>query len=301
MPKILIVAKQSMYEYEQENLGLSHDGLVEKYKSEHANFKAILSSHGAQVATREEIKKLLPDAEMIMMDKKLVTTSGLKGKASKYDMIISLGGDNSFTYVSHYAEDTPIVSINSDPTRSIGALCGWSSKDLKDVVSRIKSGKYAVEKWPRLDVEIDGKKTIPATSEFYFGRTDGIKMSRHILVYKDQKHEHKCTSIIFSLGAGSTGWYHSASHDFWMSERGKGDHFAKTDNKAKFFVREPYRYEGEELIRTGEILPGETVTLHSLNKEGTASPDSWERYDFGRGKTAVISLAEKPLNVIVPE
>ena len=299
--RILIVAKQSMYEYEQENLGLSHDDLVEKYKAEHANFKAILSSHEAQVATREEIRKLLPEAEMIMMDKELVKTSGLKGKASKYDMIISLGGDNSFTYVSHYAEDTPIVSINSDPTRSIGALCAWSSIDLKDVISKIKSGKYTVEKWPRLNVEIDGTKTISATSEYYFGRTDGMQMSRHILIYRDQRHEHKCSSIIFALGAGSTGWYHSASHDFWKAGGKDSNHFANTDNRAVFFVREPYLYKGEELIRTGEILPGETVTLHSLNKEGTASPDSWERYDFGRGKTAVISLAEKPLNVIVPE
>ena len=250
---------------------------------------------------RNQIKELLPDADLILMDKNMVDNSTLKGKASNYDFVIALGGDNSYTYVSHYVGDTPIVGINSDPTRSIGALCGWSSQDLKDVVSKLKSEKYIVEKWPRLEVEIDGKKTIPATNEYYFGRTDALQMSRHILVYKDQKHEHKCTSIIFSVGAGSTGWYHSASHDYWKIQGKDNDHFAKTENRAVFFVREPYRYDEEEIIRSGEILPGETVTLHSLNKEGTASPDSWERFDFGRGKTAVIRLSDHPLRVIVPE
>jgi len=288
-PKILIVTKQSKYEYEIEKFKLTDEELKEKYKHEHANLNAILSSHEAQINSRTKIKELLPYAEMIPMNKLKETTS--------YSLIISFGGDNSFTYTSHYAGDTPIIGINSDPLRSVGALCMWSSKDLEETIETILKEEYEIENWTRLKTTINDEKITSATSEYYFGEKQRKDMSRNTIEYRGKEYEQKSSGIIIATGAGSTGWYNSANR-FLFPE---GNTFTKTEKKAVFINTEPYAYTrkiGE--LYAGEIREGEKLIIHSLNDEGgTVSCDSWEEYDFIRGKTAVIEIGE-PLRVITP-
>ncbi len=285
---IIVVAKESKYEYEKRKFGLTHEQLIEKYKKEHANLKAILTSHDVQLESRKKISVLFPSARLLMMME--------LHNALSADLVISLGGDNSFTYTSHFVQNTPIVGINSDPSRSTGALCGWN--DIKTFTDAWKKRKYKQEGWSRLQATIDGKQVIPATCEYFLGEKMRKDMSRYVLVYRGKEYEQKSSGILFVVGAGSTGWYDAAGRYHFTT----GHHFVKTDKKAAFLVTEPFRYEKENDLYAGELLPGEEVLVYSLNDgQGYATADCWEEYDFSRGKKASITLSNAPLCVLVPD
>lgn len=255
MARILIVAKQSKYEYERKKFELSHEEIIAKYSAERANLEAILQSHDGQLKTRLTLQELLPDARLIMMDQ-------LKEQILDYDMVISLGGDNSFIYVTHFIGNIPILGINSDPRRSTGALCAVTANSIERVAKSIQNEKFRIENWTRLQATIDGKLITPATSEYFFGEKLRKDMSRHILIYRGKEYEQKSSGIIIATGAGSTGWYDSANRFSWPG----GDRFDKTEQKAAFIVTEPYRYVAlPSDVHASYILAGEELILHSLN------------------------------------
>lgn len=289
--RILIVAKQSKYEWEQQKFGLTHDELVKKYSSERANLDAILSSHEKQLQVRECLTRVVPNSSMCLMDKAPNFLDDADAPAKDYyDLIIVLGGDNSFTYVSHWAKDIPILGVNSDPERSVGCLTRWAindDQDVFDMVEMLDFGEFDIKSWTRLGATIDGRIITPATSEYFLGEQMRKNMSRHILVHNGVEHEQKCSGIIFATGAGSTGWYRSATRkDSWSVE----------DKLARFAITEPYNAP----VMHGEIKEGDEVILYSLNdSEGYVSVDSWEEEAFTRGSEARIYLGPS-LNIVTP-
>ena len=291
MKRILVVAKQSKYEYEKEKFGLSHEQICEKYIGEHANLEAILASHDAQLSARKLFRQLMPEAEMVMMNE-------VREKIKGYDMAVSFGGDNSFTYLGHFLDEIPVVGMNSDPGRSVGALCMWSAKDLNEFVQRIRRGEYRIEEWTRLQAVVDGAEIERATTEYFVGEKLRKDMSRHVMVYHGREYEQKSSGLIVVSGAGSTGWYDSANKFLFPN----GNRFPKTDKKGVFIVTEPYLYKSRgDGLYCGELLPGEELTLYSLNDgAGIVSVDCWHEHDFSRGKKAVIKISEQPLRTVVP-
>lgn len=289
---ILIVAKESKYEWEKIKFGLSHENLLYKYSREHANLDAILKAHEQQLWVRQSVENAMPDATMCLMgDAEAV----LKDQSIKYDIVINLGGDNSFTYVGLWLTDTPILGVNSDPERSVGCLTRWAIHDTQsiyDMIEMLEFGEFQVQPWARLHATIDDNPILPASNEYYFGEMEANKMSRHVLVHKGKEYEQKCSGILFSTGAGSTGWYSSI--------RGKQAAFDPTWNIGAFVVREPYNPVSGGCY-AGEIAEGEEIVLYSLNDDGgIVSIDSWKEEKFVRGSEAHIYLGS-PLNVIVPD
>lgn len=295
---ILIVAKHSKYEWERKRLHLSHDELLAKYNKEHASLDAILRSHEKQISARENLAQILPSSTLIMMDV-FQAANGLKGLVelnSEINMVLVLGGDNSFTCVSHMVGDYPILGINSDPERSVGCLTRWSienDEDIFNLVEAIDFENYVIEPWTRLEATINGKSVTPATSEYFFGERQRNHMSRHVIVHQGREFEQKCSGIIFATGAGSTGWYSSASrHPAW-SPNGKFCGFAVTEmySSCPSDISTP-------VVEC--ISPEEEIILYSLNdNEGLLSIDSWEEHNFCRGSEARIKVG-RPLNVVVP-
>lgn len=294
---ILVVAKHSKYEWERKRLNLSHEELVAKYSKEHANLDAILRSHEKQVSVRECLASTLPSSEMIMMDV-LQSAQNINGLElnPEINMVLALGGDNSFTCVSHMVGSLPVLGINSDPERSVGCLTRWSingDEDIFNLVEAIDFEDYVVEPWTRLEATVNGRKVTPATSEYFFGERQRNQMSRHVIVHKGKEYEQKCSGIIFATGAGSTGWYKSA---------GNRPPWGPSDRFCGFTVTEMYSTtpSGISAPTSEYISPGEEIILYSLNdSEGLLSIDSWEEYEFCRGSEARIQIGE-PLNVVIP-
>lgn len=288
---ILLVVKQSKYEWEKEKFSLSHDKIVKKYSKERANINAILSSYERQLEVRNMVKSIIPYDDMCFMaDAPKYLSNG------DYDLVMVLGGDNSFTFVSHSVKDTPILGVNSDPGRSVGCLTRWAINSIEDVsnlVTLLTLGKFDIQKWTRIEATIDGNPIVQASNEYYFGERMANKMSRHVLVYKGIEYEQKSSGIIIASGAGSTGWYNSAWGGFAA--------FDPTEDRVEFIVREMYSsVPSHEDVYHGHFFTDEEIVLYSLNDdEGMVSVDSWEEFPFTRGSEARIRIGQ-PLNVVVP-
>ena len=290
--KILVVTKESKYEYDRRRYSLDHEAILAKYRSEHANVDEICESHARQVAARDELKRLLPEAEYTSMEH-------VDARIEGYDLVVSFGGDNLFTYVSHFLDGTKLVGVNSDLARSTGALCRWSARDLKGLVHAVKRGECRVEEWTRLSCTIDGKEIVRATSEYVFSEERPTKdMTTQVIRYRGKETKHKSTSIIVATGAGSTGYYASAA----IHTHPDGCYFSPMEKKVVFTVESPYLYGGKQEPLTGELGPGEELEIYSLNdQKGIAQADSWTDHPFVRGSRAVIRIADEPLRVVVPK
>ncbi|MBI4140347.1 NAD(+)/NADH kinase [Candidatus Woesearchaeota archaeon] len=287
--KILIVAKQSKYEYEKEKFSLTDAEIRAKYRGEHANLDAILSSHEKQLETRKTAAAVFKNADLLLMCQ-------LREEIIGYDAVISLGGDNSFTYTSHFVGSIPLIGMNSDPARSVGALCKWTANDAGKLQEQLTKGDYKITEWARLSADIDGKKLSLATSEYFFGEKLRRDMSRHVVVYHGKEYEQKSSGIVIATGAGSTGWYDSSNRYYFAN----GNSFAKTEKKAAFVITEPYNFKAKaDDLFVGELLPDEELVLHSLNDGcGYATADCWEEYEFSRGKKATVTISKQPLRTI---
>lgn len=281
MKKILIVIKHSKYEWEMKTFNLTDKEIKEKYISEHANYKAIMDSHNKQLAVRRAFMRAFNNSLIIMADK--IEEHNL----DIFDLVIVVGGDNIFCKISHHVGNVPILGVNSDPERSVGCLTQWAintDRDVFDLAEIIDSNKLNTEEWTRLQATVDGRLITPATSEYFFGERMRKDMSRHILIYKNKEYLQKCSGIIISTGAGSTGWYRSSNSllKTWPA----------TKAEARFVVTEPYNKNVQEDY-TGIISAthNEEIIIHSLNdSEGIVSIDSWDEFDFPRGATAKVFL-----------
>lgn len=288
--KILIVCKSSKYEWERERFGLSHEQFVDKYKSVSADLDALLEAHNTQVSIRNSFKNIMPNAYMVNME---VLDSDIKG----YDLVISLGGDDSFKFVSHYVGNIPILSLNSDPKRSDGCLTSYSISDeqsIYDLLETLDFENFSIEEWPRLKIILNGKLITQAVSEYFLGDNRRTKMSRHVLKYGGKEFKQKCSGIIISTGAGSTGWFDSAHI--------KSIPWDPKEKLAVYTVTELYK-RGSDWSSPesyGALKDGDELIITSLNNEGgIISVDSWDEYEFIRGSEARISLGT-PLNFVRP-
>lgn len=288
---IIIVPKLSKFFYDQRRYHLKPDQLMARYKREGANAKVILESHLAQKKFLEELKQLVPKKNFLLRDK--VSRYNLK----KAKLVIAFGGDNHFLYLSQFITNQLLVGINSDPTRSEGALSSFTALEIPQFLKKIQQGDYQVEYWQRLRVRLNNRRLDTlATGDIFFGESERKMMSRYVLEFKGQREEQKSSGLIVSTGAGSTCWRDSAIRYLYS----EGDSFPRTAKVAKFLTTEPYhgKLNGYSLLE-GEIKEGEELVIHSLsNGKGRIIFDSLVEYPFYRGAKATISLSKQSLKVI---
>ena len=269
---LLLIAKQSKYSYDRSLFNLTHDQLIQKYSSEHANLQAILQSHERQL----EIKNAF--TEVFQQQAQSLETP--QEEINKHDAVIVLGGDNSFTKIAQVSDILTFV-INSDPKTSVGCLTKWKADDkdtAKKIAEQIKNERFNISVWPRLKSTVDNKNFTKAVSEYYIGEAQRKYMSRHILEFGGKSYEQKCSGIIVATGAGSTGWFKSVG--------GKST-WPKHTRHAEFIITEPYKTD-----LTCGVIEDELV-IHSLNdSHGIISADSWSECNFDRGSSVKIGFGD---------
>jgi len=80
-----------------------------------------------------------------------------------FDLVISLGGDGTLLDASHrLLDDTPLIGINSDPQKSIGALCCGTPDRLARLVGALRSGELRPMKLSRIRIRVDGQERLAA-------------------------------------------------------------------------------------------------------------------------------------------
>ncbi|MBI5202735.1 MAG: hypothetical protein HY925_14175, partial [Elusimicrobia bacterium] len=183
LSRAVLVPKESKLEWDQRRLGWTRKRLL-KYYRVHAD--TILASHERQVEVREKLKALLPECRIVARE--MADAAGLE----RSSLVIALGGDNHFVYLSHFLKKTPILGINADRLRSHGGLLRFDERDFEAMASRLRSGRFTLDASPRLEAKVDGKPVVLATSELFLGERQRKHMSRHAMrVGGGPEEEHK--------------------------------------------------------------------------------------------------------------
>lgn len=284
---IVVVPKLSKYERDLRRYNLSHDELVKKYKSEGVDADRIIDSHYRQREAADIIMKLVGKD-------RFVERGALTQDVTRGVVVVALGGDDHFKYVSHFVDDSPLLGVNSDPIRSRGALTTIKACDFGRALDAIHSGDYFYEEWTRLQLNLNGNGAGLAVSECFIGSADSEDISHYIVELNGKAEEQKSSGLVVATGAGSTGWYRSAGRYVFGK---KGDVFPRTDRMAKFVMREPYG-DDEYRMNTGIVNETSELVITSLqNGDERISLDSTDRFEFNRGSRARITIS-KPLRVV---
>lgn len=286
--QILIARKLSLLEHDMRRLGLSKEEVLSRYKSAGIDWEKVLSAYGRQLQSFDKVMSVVKNAQVI------------EGRSLKRDfckigaLVIILGGDNYFQYVSHFLDTQFVLGVNSDPERSEGVLTAFDDQSFAQVFEKVRNGQFILEEWSRLEVSLNGQKINSlAISEVYIGSWERFNISKYVLSFKGEEEEQKSSGVLIATGAGSTGWFRSAT--------GGDNIFPKTAKEARFFVTEIFRGKHHlGKISKGVIKPGEKLEITSLGKhKNVVSIDSKLNHDFPRGSKVSIEFSDKQLKVIV--
>lgn len=281
----LVVCKHSKLEWDCKQSDAPRHEMVAYYTKTGANVDNIVASHEYQLRVRDSIFKHLSPRIIMLSEFEQNYETEMRG----VNLIISLGGDNSFTRVSHFLDETPLLGICSDPKRSVGYLCSWKQVDIetsiKNLAQKLATKNFEVEDWTRIAVVLDGKSIGEhAINEVFLGEKLRTNMSRYVI----GETEYKSSGLLVVTGAGSTGWGHSAGgipfppKPSWLN-------VIHTESYWRL-MRDPFRLNRDD-----------TLIVRSLNDDGIVSIDGWGKdteYKFQRGSVAEMRVGI-PLKVLV--
>ncbi len=299
--EILVVVKRSSFKCELQKTHMSPEQLLMKFEQQGECGQRTVSSHLRQLQVVKDLCAEISPTQIVSIAK--VT----RERVAKAKMIIALGGDDTLKAVSHWIDDqTIIVGVNSDTMYSQGNLIRYSAADIPALLRSVEKGDYRIQPWQRIRIAVDGVDRGPALSEIALAKSDFAEMTTNIVEFKGQKVNQKSSGLLLTTGAGSTGWFASAG--LYLAPEGRP--YPPTVPLARFELREPHLRFVEkdgtlqavypDLVE-GEILPGETLKVTSLNNtQAIATRDSIDRIPFNRGSVAEIALDNKPLWVVAP-
>ncbi len=295
MSDILIAIKRSKWERDLMRY-ISPEAVRELYRIQNDAFDKVYASHSRQHESLELIKKSLPDATYAFRE----DLPHLDYHRFRY--IMSVGGDNHFIHISHYADDSHyIFGVNSDTATSSGALLQFDAESFaKSVDGKLEEDRLEIEEWTRIDGELiypDGRRTmtVPCTSEISIRNSYPDTMSRYIIRPEGRDwEEQKSSGLLLSTGAGSTGWFKNCLHG---EERTQAI-FPKDADFFKFLAREPgsRKYYNYTL---GMISQGSYLELISeMEGEITIDANPDRTFDFPPGCSARFFLSKSKLKVV---
>ncbi len=288
---ILIVPKWTKYEWDQRKHVLSARELLRKYDKTGVDASRILKSHERQKKSLRLLKQWFAKARFV--ERGRLT----RAMAATADLVISLGGDNHFQFVSHFLKETLVLGINSDPLTSEGSITTCTVGELGRNLKRLAADAFHIEEWVRIQVALNGKplQTL-AVSDVFLGEMLRTQMSRHQLIFAGKREEQKCSGLVVATGAGSSGWFDAACRFVFP----KGRRRPKAERSLQFLATEPYSGRLSRLCcRSGVLRPGSKLVIRSLNdSHGVIVLDSQHFHPFREGSVAEIEIGT-PLRVIV--
>lgn len=294
LSKVVVSRKLSLLEHDMKRLLKGESEMLNYYRKIGADFEKIIASDKAQKESFIKVLDFFPKAKVF--EGRVLR----KNFCSQDSLVIVLGGDNYFQYVSHFLDSQLVIGINSDPLRSEGVLTLFNAESFGELFDSLKKGNVRIEEWTRLQITLDGKIIVPkALSEVYIGSKERYNISKYKISFKDLEEEQKSSGVLVATGCGSTGWYNSA---FGGCHEQSSDVFPKTAKEAHFLVTEIFKGKlNFSELKNGVIENGEKLEIINSGKhESVVSVDSKLNFKFSFGAQVEIGLSEQSLNVICP-
>lgn len=245
MKNILIVEKQTNYEYLQEHQGLntippkSLTKLKERHEKHYEIKKIILEELNKNKFSFTEIKDHQIESK----------------NYSKYDAIITLGGDGTLLHAVKYVTDQVVIGVNTDVKNSVGFLTKHTENTIIQAIRDYATNSANIEEWDRISASIDGKELpYKALNEVVISVPLIFQTSHITITHGDKKLRTRGNGLIAATNKGSYAFYKSAG----------GSPFSI--HALGYTIILPYSVEGD-LDYVKQILPVDEVITVQPNRE----------------------------------
>jgi NAD kinase len=282
--KVVVSTKKTALEYYKEKSDFLDDLLPPE------DLKEVRAGHNAHYASLDYVRKVLSDHGIDFCRSYMPYSEyeDFKGK----DLVICVGGDGTVLNSAQYLSDsTPVLTVRSD-RRSVGTLCEIDAENFETALEQIIADKFAIEQWTRAEGRFRDKRMF-ALNEIYVGIRHSPSMARYEMTFGGVTEAQMSSGVVISTGTGSTAWYGNIP--------GSGGTFPRTANELRFIVRE-HSLAGRYKLTKGIVRSGQSVVINSkMNVDGCISFDgdyAKRMFDFGKGETVEVRVAEMPINVI---
>ncbi len=232
--------------------------------------------------------------EAVLKSRKLKFTKACRGSSldySRYDLIITLGGDGTFLEAARHVKEEIVWGVNSDPSWSVGRFCSGNPKNFEVLLDKILAGKAVVRKFNRLCLSFsDGTQPMNVLNDILICHHNPGAMSRYYLTVGRVREEQRSSGVWIATAAGSSGGLHSA-----------GGKVLPQENK-DFQYRPRELYRGKNIryhLKGGILKPNHKITLTSLMREGVVFVDgSHVCLPFSFGSKIFATGSSNPLKII---
>ena len=283
--KILLVYKRTAYNiyFEQKNSPLRKK--INRFvNSEIGRF---MKAHEAHHRTLKEIKK-------IFHQHKIPFREAFRGSAidySKFDLVITVGGDGTFLEAARRIKDQLIIGVNSAPQHSVGRFCVADPDNFADVFEKLFKGRYKVNLFHRLRLKIDGVKSpVDALNDVLVCHVNPAMLCRYYLNIGKLKEEQRSSGLWISTAVGSTGATRSAGG------RALGQH----EKKIQYMPRELYSGNNVKYrLRGGVLSEKQKVRVISLMQRGIVFVDgAHQHYPLHYSSSIEASHSPQPIRTL---
>ncbi len=284
-PKVLVVYKESAYtQY------LSSRQLMRKLRND-AYWHVVLGSHQRHHLSLQGVLAVLRkeglETALVLRNR----IHHLRDVDRKYRMVVSVGGDGTLLYVSHFVRQIPVLGVNSDPERSVARFSGCDGKAFPRVLRAYLSGRLQPTPVPRMEFRINGRKSHwLVLNDLLITTSSPAGTSRYILKVGERVEEQMSSGVWISTAAGSTAATLSAG----------GRCLPASARRFQYVVREVYQKKfGRRRLLRGIVGPGTAFKVISYMKEGRIFIDGANlSIPFPLGDLLEVRMSSQPLSII---
>lgn len=279
--RILLVAKMPMIgRLEASDLRrLQNSELIDldEIREAGVNHEQSLKTVRAALAGHDVREKLIADVRL--------------DDADNVDLVITVGGDGTVFAANAMRAAQPLITVNSDPSRSIGYFTRSDGNTFAALFQRWLAGATKLEAIPRLRVSIDGWKTWHCfLNDCLFTSANPAAITRYVLQVGGRSEKHLSSGVWIATAAGSTGGIRSA-----------GAVPVPAHQAALLFqVREPFQGRKLATILMGRQEPPEGLRLTAAMPGIDLYLDGPHlRISLPFGSTAEFAACPEPLQLVI--
>ena len=249
----------------------------------------LLASHESHVHTRKHIEASLQ-------------SRGVRYKAfyrarqvdyTPYDFVISVGGDGTFLEAARQITTQPILGVNSDPERSVGAFCPVTRDSFEAALDQVLSGACETVPLNRMFLSRNDDKPLRflALNDVLITHASPAAMSKYRLTVGDATEDQNGSGLWICTAAGSTGGIRSAG----------GKVMARRSKRLQYKPRELYSAGVNQYQLCGAIIPAACpLIIESRMREGCAYIDGTHMHiPLPFASRLEIRNADYPLRMVV--
>jgi len=215
---------------------------------------------------------------------------GQKINYSRYDLVVTVGGDGTFLEAARNVRRQFVLGVNSDPVWSVGQFCSTNRRHFQSVFKKILKGRCTVQDFSRVRIQVDGKKkSVNVLNDVLIAHRNPAAMSHYYLSVNGIKEEQRSSGVWIATAAGSSGAVHSAG----------GRKLAPESDTIQYIPRELHQRRVIHKLKGGVVRLKRPLIVQSLMNEGFVFVDGAHlRFSFPFGSILKITRSPDPLRVI---